>query len=262
MTTSKHVLITGVSRGLGKILSIFLSEQGWTVFGTVRKISDFEDSDCIKYIYLDLENNYSIDKAIETIFSKTNKIDAVIHNAGIAYLDPVDVMSDEERRHTFDVNFFGPVYLTEKILPYFKKENDGKLIFISSIASIDPWPSLGVYSASKSALEKVAFEWAVLLKRWNIDVSIIRANPLPTDMQIMKSAHTSRSTYGNAFCNELHWEKIEDVCDIILQILHSSSPDFEFATGAHSKETINSLLKEGAYQNLIECYRKKLNTNL
>src|SRR5258706_15067232 len=107
----KKVLITGVSRGLGQILAQFLSEQECIVYGTVRNLADFKDTHNIKYVYLDLLERESIDKAIVQIFQMTDVLDAIIHNAGIAYLDPADVMSDDERRHLFDVNFFGPLYL-------------------------------------------------------------------------------------------------------------------------------------------------------
>lgn len=250
----KKVLITGVSRGLGKILAEYLIDQDFIVYGTVRDKSQFEDSDNLKYISLDLQKQASIDRALEYLFSITDNLDAVIHNAGIAYLNPADELEDEERRKIFEVNFFGPIYLTEKILPYFRKSNNGKIIFISSIASVDPWPSLGVYSASKAALEKVAFEWAVLLQKWNISVSVIRANPLPTNMKILKSKNTETSIYGSVFCNELCWEKTDNVCSIISKILSSSSPDFQYTTGKFSEQTVDALLNKDAYQQLIKKY--------
>lgn len=254
----KKILITGISRGLGKILTEFLSQQDYFIYGTVRNPHEFTDTDHIKYLYMDLEDQSTITHVVEQIFEEAGTIDAIIHNAGIAYLDPADVMSDTERRHLFDVNFFGPLYLTEKALPYMRAAHKGKLIFISSIVSLDHWPSLGVYSASKSALECVAFEWSVLLKKWNIDVSIIRANPLPTNMQILRSINTASSVYGEVFCNELKWEKTEDVCDIIASILNSETPKFEYATGEFSQQTVDLILQENAYQSLVDEYRKKI----
>lgn len=255
----KQILITGISRGLGKILAEFLSQRGYIVYGTVRDLKNFKDTTNIRYFNLDLQNNKSIDIAVDQIYQVAGSIDAVIHNAGIAYLDPADVMTNSESHHVFDVNFFGPLYLTNKILPKFRMANKGKLIFISSIVSIDHWPSLGVYSASKSALECVAFEWAVLLKQWNIGVSIIRANPLPTDMQILKSENTHLSPYKQSFCNDLLWEKTEDVCDLVIKIINASSPDFEYTTGEHSKKAIDAILKKDAYKKLISKYQKELN---
>jgi len=260
MTTkpNKKILITGISRGLGQILSQYLSKHNCEVYGTVRSLDDFTDSKLIKYIPMDLQVRNSIDHAVSEVFQKIDTLDAVIHNAGIAYLNPADEMSEEERRQVFDINFFGPIYLTELLLPYFRKANKGKIIFISSIASLDPWPGLGVYSASKAAIERVAFEWSVLLKKWNIHTSVIRPNPLPTDMQILKSLRSEPGIYGPVFCNELVWEKTEDVCDLILKIISEKAPHFEYATGEFSMKTVNSILKKGAHEKLIRKYRRKL----
>lgn len=260
MTTNKNkkVLITGVSRGLGKALSEYLSEHNCEIYGTVRNLDNFSDTHSIKYTYLDLHIRDSIEKAASEILHKAKHIDVIIHNAGIAYLNPADEMSDHERRLVFDVNFFGPVYLTELLLPHLREVKRGKIIFISSIASIDTWPSLGVYSASKAALECVAFEWSVLLKKWNVRVSIIRPNPLPTNMQIQKSVNSDPGIYGSVFCNELIWEKTEDVCNLVLKIIRSQNPAFEYSTGKFSKMAVNSILKKGAHEKLIKKYRNML----
>ncbi len=254
----KKILITGASRGLGKFLVDYLSQHGFLIYGTVRDLKYFKDTANIRYFQLDLQNYQSIDVALQKIYQEVGSIDAVIHNAGIAYLDPADVMSSSEIHHVFDVNFFGPLYLTNKILPKFRLANKGNLIFISSVVSIDHWPSLGVYAASKAALECVAFEWAVLLKQWNIGVSVIRPNPLPTGMQIMKSENTNLSPYKRSFCNDLIWEKIEVVCEQVLKILNTSSPDFEYITGEHSKKAVDAILKKNAYKKLIKKYQKDL----
>lgn len=256
---NKKVLITGVSRGLGKVLAEYLQKEGWFVYGTARDLAKVKDTEFLKHIELDLQKKKSIQDASDHLFSLTDTLDAVIHNSGVAYLTPAEEMKETEIHHTFDVNFFGPMLLTELLLPRFRKAKKGKIIYVSSIASVDPWPSLSVYSASKAAFERVAFEWAVLLKKWNITTSIIRPNPLPTDMQILKSEGDA-TIFQNAFLNELEWEKVEDVCNLINEILNSKSPKFEYTTGPLSKETVDSLLVKNGYQKLIEKYIEKRET--
>lgn len=257
----KKILITGISRGLGKILADYLIQHNCKVYGTVRQLEKFQSTEKIQYFHLDLQDNGSIDKAVHKITKNAPFLDAIIHNSGIAYLAPADAMNDQERRQTFDVNFFGPIHLTDRLLPLLKKASNGKIIFISSIVSLDHWPSLGVYSASKAALECVAFEWAVLLKKWNIDVSVIRPNPLPTDMNILKPADSRLNLHGEAFCNDLEWESPEEICKHIIHILNSSSHKFAYASGSKSEKTANSILKREIYEKLIQKYRKKLRIN-
>ena len=256
----KKILITGAARGLGAALRDFLLAKGYYVYGTTRDCQNVTTAKNLEFLSLDLTDKASIDSLSDYFNDKS--LDAIIHNSGIAYLDPADVLEDEERRHIFDVNFFGPVYLTQKLLPLMRKANKGTLIFISSIVSIDPWPYLGVYAASKAALETVAFEWAVLLKKWNIDVSIIQPNPLPTDMQICRSKNANKSPYPSLENRLLEWENIEDVCKIIYSILRDPSPKFSYQTGHYSKSTADNILKETAYQFLLEKHQnifKELN---
>lgn len=253
----KNVLITGAARGLGRCLAEFLSKNGYFIYGTTRDLQMTEDTDKFKFIYLDLRDRDSIDQLYNHLTTLNASIDVLIHNSGVAYLDPADLLDEEESRHIFEVNFFGPIYLTKKILPMMRKANSGNIIFISSIVSIDHWPYLGVYAASKAAIESVAFEWAVLLKKWNIHVSVIRPNPLPTDMQILRSKNVDNSPYPDLRERDLSWEKVDDVCLVISQILNSPSPYFAYQTGPFSEETAQHFLNKNAYQNALEQYQKK-----
>lgn len=254
----KNILITGVSRGLGKSLVDFLSKEGHFIYGTTRNLQDVKNTDKLKLFYLDLRDQNSIDQLCY-YFTESNKtIDVLIHNSGVAYFDPADVLDDTECRHIFDVNFFGPIYLTKKILPLMRRANKGNLIFISSIVSVDHWPYLGVYAASKAAIESVAFEWAILLKQWSIHVSIVRPNPLPTDMLILRSKNTNNSPYSGM--NELifNWEDIDNVCSIISKILNNPSPHFAYQTGPFSEQTARNFLNLEAYQTALEKYQHDL----
>ena len=88
----------------------------------MRSLEGLRDSHNIQYVYLDLQEESSIQEAVDRVYQIAGNLDAVIHNAGIAYLDSADVMSDQEARHVFDVNFFGPLSLTKAILPKFRKK--------------------------------------------------------------------------------------------------------------------------------------------
>lgn len=251
----KNVLITGVAHGLGKSLSDFLIEKGFFIFGTTRYPQKLLPSNSLKIFQLDLSDRYSIEQLVDSLEESGESIDAIIHNAGVAYLDPADVLEEDECRYVFDVNFFGPLHLTKRLLPLIKMQHQAKLIFISSIVSIDHWPYLGVYAASKVALEAVAFEWAVLLKKWNIYVSIIQPNPLPTDMQILRSKNAPKSPYPELNNRHLDWESIDDVCVLVYKILMTTSPKFQYQTGPYSEETAHRFLKDNIYQEMIEKYQ-------
>ncbi len=252
----KRILITGAARGLGRALGNFLSKQGHEVIGTTRNLKIVQDSVGFKLLSLDLRKKQSIERLANHFIKSKECIDVIIHNAGVAYLDPADLLDEDESRHIFDVNFFGPMLLTKKLLPQMRVAKKGHLLFISSIVSIDHWPFLGVYSASKAAIEAVAYEWAIVLKRWNINVSVVRPNPLQTDMQILRSRNTKQSPYPDLLKRSLEWEKIEEVCELVSNILRDPLPEFAYQTGPHSQKTADRFIKKQAYQKTLKKYQK------
>ena len=253
----KKILITGAVHGLGKHLTNLLLSKGHFIYGTTRNLKEARQERNLKLFYLDYCDESSITDLINYFNVLGDPLDAIIHNAGIAYLDPIEIMAEEEYRHLFEVNFFGPVALTTKLLPILKKSKESHLIFISSIVSIDCWPHLGAYSASKRALESVAFEWATILKQWNILVSVVQPNPLPTNMKIMRSKNANKSPYPELKNRALKWEKIEETVELLNQILEDKAPKFQYQTGKHSRDTASKFLKEGAYQRSLEAYQNQ-----
>jgi NAD(P)-dependent dehydrogenase (short-subunit alcohol dehydrogenase family) len=251
----KKILITGSTRGLGKCIKEFLISKGYYVYGTTRNPETINEEKNFKLLQLDLCDQTSIDN-LANYFNKLNEpLDGIIHNAGIAFLDPIEIMDDEEYRRIFEVNFFGPVNLTKKLLPHLKKLSKSNIIFISSIVSVDYWPYLGAYSASKRAVESIAFEWAMLLKEWGINVSVLQPNPLPTDMTIMRSKNAATSHYPDLKNRLLQWEKVETVNELIHEILQTDNPNFQYQTGKYSKQAASKFIKQDAYQNSLHNYQ-------
>lgn len=253
----KKILITGAMGGLGKHLTQFFLSKGYFVYGTTRFPNNGQNEKNLKLFYLDYCDRTSISE-VAGYFAQTGEaLDAIIHNAGITYLDPIEILDENEYRDIFEVNFFGPISLTKKLLPNLKKSKKSSLLFISSIVSIDCWPYLGAYTASKRAIESAAFEWAVLLKSWNINVSVIQPNPLPTDMDIKRSKNSAYSHYPELKDRVLRWESVEDTLKLVNSILESETPKFQYQTGKFSKETASKFLNEDAYQNSVENYQNQ-----
>lgn len=253
----KNILITGAIRGLGKHLTDFFLSKGYFVYGTTRNFNEAIEQKNLKLFYLDFCEKKSISDLVDYFNKQEKPLDAIIHNAGIAYLDPIEIMDEEEYRRIFEVNFFGPVSLTTQILPNLKKSQKSNLVFISSIVSVDCWPYLGAYSASKRALESVAFEWATLLKSWNIHISVIQPNPLPTDMAIMRSRNANKSHYPELKNRLLEWEDIGQTVKLIYKILEEKSPKFQYQTGKYSRQTVSKFLNKKAYQSKLEEYQSQ-----
>ena len=177
----KVVFITGASRGLGKALAEKFLEENYIVCSGVRDLSKAPKG--THPIALDLTREKTLSQAVNDIISSYGKIDLLINNAGIAYVGPVDSMTMEEARDLFEVNFFGPFRLTQLILPYMRKQKSGKILFVSSTKAVESGAYIGMYSASKAALEAIAFDWAVTLSKWNISVSVAQPGPIDTGIE-------------------------------------------------------------------------------
>lgn len=239
--TRKIALITGSSKGLGKALAKSLSEN-YIVYSGVRDISKAPEGTLP--IHLDLTKEEAISKAVDHIINCHKKIDLLIHNAGICYVGPVDGFTAEETKHQFQVNFFGPLSLTQLVLPHMRQEKSGKILFISSIRAVDSGPYIGIYSASKAALEAAALDWAVTLAPWNISVSIFQPGPINTGIEFKTGTHFKKSPYPQLKDFSLNLQSTEDVCKAILNHLNNPNPPFLAQSHSTTTDEAKKILKD------------------
>ena len=220
------VFITGASRGLGKKLAEKFVQEGSVVYSGVRDLSKAPQG--THPVHLDLEKEGTLIQAVKTIIASQGKIDILINNAGIAYVGPVDSMTLQEAHHQFEVNFFGPFRLTQLILPHMRKQCSGKILFISSVRAVDSGAYIGLYSASKAALEAIAFDWAATLSKWNISVSIAQPGPIDTGIEFKTGQYFTQNPYPSLGKLSLDLQPTEDVCNVIMEKLQDPRSTFKF----------------------------------
>jgi len=183
---NKTWLITGASSGLGKALAESVIENGDFVIGTFRQKSQVEvyNKKNIKNsqaVLLDITNEQNITDCIEKIISEHGKIDVLVNNAGMGFIGAIEETSMEETRTVFETNFFGTLHLTQKVLPYMRKEKSGHIIQISSHGGIKAFAGFGIYNASKFALEGFSEALAQEVASLGIKVSIVEPGPFRTN---------------------------------------------------------------------------------
>lgn len=237
-------LITGASRGLGRSLAILLAKNGYHVYAGVRDVNQAPQE--TTPIWVDLTNEDSLCLCVDRIIQENGKIDLLVHNAGIAYFGGVDTATIKEVRDLFQVNFFGVLFLTQLFLPYMRKECKGKIIFISSIRGVESCAYMGLYSASKAALEAVAFDWAVTLSKWNIIVSVAQPGPLNTGIDIKHGSYfpANENPYAPYEGSDLKFQPVEEAAQVILEKILDNAPPFRFQTNESSKKVIKKHLKD------------------
>ncbi len=216
----RHVLITGVSSGIGKATALYLLAKNVPVIGSVRRKADakhLEDSfpKLFTPVVFDVRDSEAISKAVEEIkiLVGTNGLGAIVNNAGIAISGPMQHVKADYMRKQMDVNVHGLLEVTQAFLPLLGADKDspfkpGRLINISSVSGRMTRMMMGPYSASKYAVEAISDAFRRELKIYGIQVSIVE--PGPIDTEIWEKARSEDQPYEDtdyAFILQ-HREKI------------------------------------------------------
>ena len=174
------VLVTGAGRGIGEAIALRLAHSGWTVYAGVRDTPSGErlvaQNDRIAPVLLDITAEAHVAALADRL---PDRLDAIVNNAGMGIVGPVEAVSIPDLRRQFEVNVFAQVAVTQAVLPRIR-DAGGRIIFISSTGGRAPVLMEGAYCASKSALETLADVLRVELRPWHIDVSVVAPGPTDT----------------------------------------------------------------------------------
>ncbi len=179
----KSVLVTGCSSGIGLATAELLRDTGWAVFPTARKVEDLDmlESKGFPRIQLDVASSVSIDATVEEVLALNDgRLGAVVNNAGFGMPGAIQDLTRDAMRHQFEVNLFGLQELTNRLIPVFREQGAGRIVNISSVVGRLALPFMGIYSASKFALEAVSDAQRIELSPDGISVSIVEPGPIRT----------------------------------------------------------------------------------
>ncbi len=205
---NKSVLVTGCSSGIGQAAAELLRSKGWRVFPTARKAEDLETLRLAGFeaVELDVTSTESIAAAVNAVLEKTDgALGAVVNNAGFGMPGAIEDLTRDAMRHQFEVNLFGLQELTNKLIPVFREQGYGRVVNISSVVGRIALPFMGIYSASKFALEAVSDVLRVELSQDRIGVSLIEPGPIRTSFstncagQGEENLDTKESRFGAAY---------------------------------------------------------------
>ena len=191
----KTIILTGASSGLGLNTAKYLCTKGYHIIATMRDISDrnsnvknellehaLTHNGKIDVLELDITCEKSIAAFIEIVQTRAPNIYCLINNAGLGALGFIESFSLAQAKQVFDVNFFGVLNLTNAILPVLRKNNDSLIINISSAGGRLCFPFLGLYNASKYALEGLSETWKMELKPMGVDICLIEPGAYPSEL--------------------------------------------------------------------------------
>lgn len=151
--TSNTTLVTGVSSGIGREIATLLAERGARVFGTVRDPKSARPIPGVEIVRMEVTDDSSVNEAVRSIVQKAGPIQYLVNNAGYGVTGALEETSVEEARQLFETNFFGVLRVTNAVLPGMRQTGNGRIVNISSVVGFLPSPYMGIYCASKHALE-------------------------------------------------------------------------------------------------------------
>ena len=147
------VLVTGVSSGIGQATAKLLSQSGYRVYGTVRKITPESEMAGVTLIALDIRDEASVRAGVQGVLQKEGRLDALVNNAGLALTGSIEETTIEQASDLFDTNVLGLVRVTQAVLPAMRQQKSGRIVNIGSIVGLVPAPFMGLYAATKHAVE-------------------------------------------------------------------------------------------------------------
>ena len=153
MSISTVVLITGVSSGIGRATAEKFASQGCRVFGGVRDLKKALTIPSVELIEMDVTQDESVRQAVTMVIERAKRIDVLVNNAGATIIGAVEETSVAEATSLFDTNLFSILRTTQAVLPFMRAQREGRIINISSVLGFLPAPYMGVYSATKHAVE-------------------------------------------------------------------------------------------------------------
>jgi NAD(P)-dependent dehydrogenase (short-subunit alcohol dehydrogenase family) len=183
---AKTIFITGASRGFGKIWAEAFLKRGDKVAVTARNTDTLKDlvatyGDAVFPIQLDVNNRADSFAAVNKAGEHFGRIDVLINNAGYGLFGTIEETTEQEAREQIETNVFGLLWVTQAVLPIMRAQGSGHIIQVSSVLGVATLPVLGVYNASKFAVEGLSETLAAEVKDFGIKVSLIEPNGFATD---------------------------------------------------------------------------------
>jgi len=183
----KNVLVTGCSSGIGRATAELLRSEGWNVVPTARKPQDIKAlrEAGFEPVELDVASDESVKKAADEVLVRFNGgLGGIVNNAGLGIPGAIEDLSRETMRYQFEVNLFGLQDLTNRFIPVFREQGYGRIVNVSSVGGRICLPFMGIYSASKFALEAVSDALRAELSLDGISVSLIEPGPIETRFSV------------------------------------------------------------------------------
>ncbi len=272
MDGGKVVLITGTSSGFGRVIAETLARKKYHVFATMRDIKGRNatvarqiaelakhESLSLQTLELDVTNDSTVEPAVSKVVLQSGRIDVLVNNAGYGVMDLAETVTTAQAQRQFDTNFFGVLRMNRAVLPTMRRQKSGLLLHVSSGAGRLVIPGMGLYCASKFAMEALAEVYRYELASQGIDSVVIEpgAYATPIMAKLEKGEDPKRKTGYREMAEvpEKLKAKIgssranpQEIADAVLQIIETPAGQrhlrYRVGPGGPGVQRINALTDE------------------
>ncbi len=181
--SSRAVLVTGCSSGIGAATAEKLAEDGWKVYATARRpetLADLAEKGC-ETLALDVTDEASMQAAVDAVTEAEGAVGVLINNAGYSQSGAVESVSMEQVRRQFETNVFGLIRMCQLVLPGMREQGWGKIVNIGSMGGRLTFPGGGLYHATKYAVEAISDAMRFELRGFGVDVILIEPGLIVTN---------------------------------------------------------------------------------
>ena len=259
MSDPRVVLVTGASSGNGRATAALLAQHGYRVFGTSRRPARSPSAPGVEMLELDVCSDDSVRACVAHVLESARRIDVLVNNAGYELAGALEETSLDEARAQLETNFFGVVRMVKAVLPAMRVRRSGHVVNVSSLAGLVAGPFMGIYSASKFALEGFGEALRHEVKPFGIHVSQVEVGFLNTPMKENRRYSAERipdydAARDNALAaiaeQEARGPGGELVAHTILRITGSRSPRLRYVVGSQAKRVtrLRRFLPAGAFE--------------
>src|SRR4030095_3293371 len=228
-------------------------------FEKSRNPASAEPMPTVAMLPLDIRNDDSVKTCVNTVLRQAGRLDVLINNAGQELAGAAEELSLDEAKAQFETNFFGVVRMINAVLPLMRRQKHGRIVNVSSLSGLSPIPFLGIYSASKFALEGYTETLRHEVRPFNIHVSLTEAAFLKTSMMNHRQMAAKRMTeydpWRQRALNAIRgYEETGPDADAVgeqlLEIVSSTNPRLRYLIGQQAKSVarLRRFLPAGMYE--------------
>ena len=259
----KVAIVTGSSSGIGHDISLILARNGFPTYATMRNLQKGSDLKSIAedeklplhFAQLDVTDENSVKKAIQTVYDEAGRIDILVNNAGYGLTGAFEDLSLDEIKTQYETNVFGLIRTTQSVLPIMRKQRSGLIVNISSGAGRFGFPTGSAYVSTKFAVEGLTESMSYELEPFGIKAILIEPGVIKTNFfnssVLAKKSQDPNSPYATLMKGmENSVDKMMEnastpqyVAEVVLHAITNENPKLRYLAGKDVEQLVEAKRK-------------------